>query len=530
MADPILARLIADRAARQPDLDVLTFVDLNDSGSVEERRSYADLWRNGQRVAAALQREAMAPGDTFALVMQNHPEFVDAMVGASIAGAVFVPLDPRTDAHRMAQMFRLAGCRGVVVADYSQQTLHAALALGTAVEWVWVLDTGAGESAAAGCRLRRFADVLADSGPDSALVHDDAAATMQLLFTSGTTGPPKAIVSTHARFAGVAGMGELLGFQASDRPYTGLSLTHANAQFITLGNALHMGMRAVISRRFTRSRLWDVTRRYGCTVFNLLGGMTTALLAEPERPDDARNPVRYVLSAGMPLAAWHTFAARFDVQIFEFYGTAEGGMLLNPPRVGPAGSVGRPPEGIECVVLGKDDVECAPGELGELCFRNAVGAALDVAYFRDPEASAAKTRGGWLRTGDVGHRDADGWLYFNFRLGDGIRRNGEFIDPARVEQLVAGVPGVADVHVYGIALPQCAPGEKELVAAVEPADGFDPGRVFAACERGLPGNWVPGHIQVVATIPKTASEKPLARQLRDAFGTESSTLVARSRT
>ena len=134
---------------------------------------------------------------------------------------------------------------------------------------------------------------------------------MQMLYTSGTTGDPKAILSPYARFGFVASLGEVLGLNASDRPYTGLSLTHANAQLITLGATLFMGLRGVISRKFTKSRLWDITRHYGCTMFNLLGGMTTAIYSEPEKPNDADNPVRYVLSAGMPAAIWDKFQKRF---------------------------------------------------------------------------------------------------------------------------------------------------------------------------------------------------------------------------
>ena len=92
----------------------------------------------------------------------------------------------------------------------------------------------------------------------------------------------------------------MLGYQADDRPYTGLSLTHGNAQAVTLGPSLHMGLRAVFSRRFTKSRLWDICRRYGCTTFSMLGGMATAIYSEPPRANDADNPVRMVIDAGMP--------------------------------------------------------------------------------------------------------------------------------------------------------------------------------------------------------------------------------------
>ena len=103
----------------------------------------------------------------------------------------------------------------------------------------------------------------------------------------------------------------------------------------------------MFSRKFTKSRLWDITREYGCTFFNLLGGMSTAIYSEPVKPNDADNPVRFVLSAGMPAAIWENFEQRFDVKILEAYGAIEGGMAFKPIGVGPIGSFGKPPANLE---------------------------------------------------------------------------------------------------------------------------------------------------------------------------------------
>jgi crotonobetaine/carnitine-CoA ligase len=342
---------------------------------------------------------------------------------------------------------------------------------------------------------------------------------MQMLYTSGTTGNPKAIMAPHARFGSIADLGPVIGLTPKDRPYTGLSLTHANAQLITLGNILKMGLRGVVSLKFTKSRLWDICRHYGCTVFNLLGGMTTAIYADPPKDNDADNPVRYVLSAGMPLAIWDDFQQRFNVEIYEFYGCAEGGLTLNPPgQGGPAGAIGKAPPTMECSVRDEDDREVAPGEAGELCFRNADGACPPVEYFRNPQASAEKTRGGWFRSGDIGHKDGDGWIFFDYRAGGGIRRNGDFVNPAFVEKVIAEAPGVTDVFVYGVHLPSNAPGEKEVVAAIvtEHAN-LDSEGIFDLCSEKLESNFVPGYLQIVDEIPKTASEKPMERFLLEAF-------------
>lgn len=362
-----------------------------------------------------------------------------------------------------------------------------------------------------------MADILDAKGDDIPVRAIDPADGMQMLYTSGTTGDPKAIMAPHARFGGIASLGPTIGLQADDRPYTGLSLTHANAQLITLGNVLKMGLRGVISVKFTKSRLWDITRAYGCTMFNLLGGMTTAIYSEPPKDNDKDNPVRYVLSAGMPAAIWDDFRERFDVGIYEFYGCAEGGLTLNAPGLGPVGSIGKAPPTMICEILNDSDEECGPGEPGELCFRNADNSLVEVEYYKNEKASADKGRGGWFRSGDVGHTDAEGWIYFDYRAGGGIRRNGDFVNSAFVEKAIAEVPGVADVFVYGVHMGHNTPGEKEVVAAVVAEAGFDPQLILTTCREKLESNFVPGFLQIVNEIPKTASEKPQERFLLEAF-------------
>ncbi|MFZ1834270.1 MAG: AMP-binding protein, partial [Pseudomonadales bacterium] len=382
------------------------------------------------------------------------------------------------------------------------------------LSWVWVLHTGAvAELPQAEIPLRWLDGLPQRAAEDLQVAVSDPEQTMQMLFTSGTTGDPKAILASYNRFNSVASIGPLIGWTAADRPYTGLSLTHANAQLITLGNILKMGLRGVISLRFTKSRLWDICRHYGCTTFNLLGGMTTAVYSEAPRPDDDDNPVRFVLSAGMPAAIWENFARRFNVEIFEFYGAAEGGMIFNPPGSGPVGSIGKPPPILEARIVDNEGRECAPGVQGEIVFRNADGSCPPVEYFRNADASARKTGGGWLHMGDVGHRDADGWFYFDYRRGGGIRHNGDFVNTAFVEKAVAEFPAVDDVFVYGIDAASGVPGEKDVVAVVvaRPAQHIDVAALYAHCRIALESNFVPSYIQVMDEIPKTASEKPQER-------------------
>jgi crotonobetaine/carnitine-CoA ligase len=511
----ILANIIRTKAEESPDLDVLTFVTIDRNGEFEDEiRTYRDLWENGQRLAEGLGDAAMAEGESFGLITANHPEFVESMIGASIENVIFVPIDPRTKGAKLTYMLSHADCKGAIIADYALDNLVEVLGELPELEWVWVLDSGEGTSLPEDDRFTWIGDILAKPVPDRPVKAIDPEAPMQMLYTSGTTGDPKAILAQHARFGGMAMMGEaVFGFSKDDRPYTGLSLTHANAQLITLGACIGMGLRGVISRKFTKSRLWDITRRHGCTCFNLLGGMTTAIYSEPRKDNDADNPVNRVLSAGMPGAIWEDFANRFDLKVHEFYGTAEGGMTMNPPGVGPIGSCGKPPPNLIGAILDENDNECPPGVSGQICFRNAGDEEMSVSYFKNEEASKKKTDKGWFRSGDIGHMDEDGWFYFEYRAGGGIRRNGDFINPGFVEGAIAANDMVDDIFIWGIHTESNTPGEQEVVAAIVPTDknSFDPQAVFSFCREKLESNYVPTFIQVMDEIPKTASEKPQMR-------------------
>jgi crotonobetaine/carnitine-CoA ligase len=515
----ILADLIAAHAESRPDLDVLTFEGAGVRD--DEIRTYSQLLENGNRIAAGLIARGMQPGDRFGLLMRNHPEFVETMIATSITGCVFVPIDPRTRGDKLSYTLRNSNCKGVVCADYALAQVDTVRDQTPDLSWVLVLESGEDAGAMA------TADA-ADAEPLGALLDARAAAIdvrtetpeqpFEIVYTSGTTGDPKGVLIGVGRYVQAAGMAMLVQWDADERPYTGLSLTHGNAQMLTLAPALVLQKRAVLSRKFTKSRLWDICRHYGCTLFNLLGGMTTAIYSEPEKPNDADNPVRRVFSAGMPAAIWERFEKRFNVKVIEGYGAVEGGFAINLGD-GPIGSFGKPPAGMEMKIVDEEGKECLPGVPGELISRPADGTRPTVEYFGNKEASEKKTWGGWLRSGDVCHRDEEGWFYFDYRKGGGIRHNGDFVNPGFVETLVAEHPQVTDVFVYGVPAASGAPGEKDLVVAIVPLEGqdLDIGSVFAACREGLEPNFVPTYLQVVDEIPKTASEKPQERFLIERF-------------
>lgn len=515
----VLADLIAARAETRPDLDVITF-EGGETGH-EEIRTYAGLWANANRLAASLLARGMTYGDRFAILIRNHPEFVELMIAASLTGLVFVPIDPRTKGGKLVYTLNNSGCRGIVCADYSLAQVDEIRSQVPTLEWVWVLHSEEEAGSPGACDIPGTTDLSELLERPQVWVNmqlRDPNDPLQILYTSGTTGDPKGVVFGNARYGGATFLSSTLGIGADERPYTGLSLTHGNAQLMTLASALRLGQRAVLSRKFTKSRLWDITRKYGCTFFNLLGGMSTAIYSEPVKSNDADNPVRFVLSAGMPAAIWENFEQRFNVKILEAYGAIEGGMAFKPIGVGPIGSFGKPPPNLEIRIVDELGHECAPGVQGELISRAATGEAAVVTYFKNKDASLQKTAGGWLRSGDICHRDSEGWLYFDYRKGGGIRHNGDFINPGFVEAVLAENPDVTDVYVYGVPSANGSPGERDVVAAivVERAK-FDAASVFAYCRRKLEPNFVPGYLQVLDEIPKTASEKPQDRFLIEAL-------------
>lgn len=516
-----LADLVGHHAHARPHATALTF----DAGPAlpEQHRSFLQLHENGLALARALRGLGVRRGDAVALVMANHPEFVEAMVAAARIGAVLVPIDARAQGDRLATLIDRTHCVGAIAADYAAPAVAEVRARCPSLRWIAQLASGEllPDSPPLPAGAHDYAGMLA-APEDSTPPAEDAASVasespMQILFTSGTTGEPKGIMITHRRFLDTAALAaSAFGYTDDDRLYSGLSLTHANAQLVTLGAALRLGITCVMSRRFTKSRLWEIVRRHRCTTFTLLGGMTTAVYCEPPSPADRLHAVRFVVAAGMPQAIWRDFEQRFGVQVLEFYGTAEGGLTVNPCGQGPIGSIGRPHPAFSIRIVAEDGSDAPAGAPGELAFRPASGVPCEIDYFEDPAASQRKGQGGWLWTGDIVRADAHGWLYFEHRRGHGIRRNGEFIDPAQIEKAIADTGLVRDAFVFGTAAASGAPGERDVVAVVVPdhAD-FDPARLHAQLRESLSKNTVPGRLMIVEAIPKTASEKPLARVLEE---------------
>lgn len=503
------------KAEERPDFKVLTF----ENGSfADEVLTYEDIVLNGRKLAKKLQDSGFGKGDILALLMRNHPEFVYALYAANTLGTVLLPIDPRIKGERLEFVFKDSKTKGVI---FSTEFKDNALPVLKDMPDIKIIGVVSKEGMPKVEDLPDLEDIL--KGPNVPEVTnrcDDLNAVMEIIYTSGTTGNPKGVIMKNSRLApfGMLAKG-VFQYNETDILYTGLSLTHGNAQAVTLIPALYLGIPAVISSRFTKSRIWDICRKHGCTTFSLLGGMMMGIYSESEKANDADNPVRLVLSAGTPRVIWQTFEERFGALIHEWYGAIEGGFAHNPPGIGPLGSFGKALDGVgEMKAVREDDSDCDAFEKGEIVCR-AIGQKTEVKYLGKEKASEKKTRGGWLRTGDIGHQDENGWFFFDYRKGGGLRRSGDFIQPENVEAVFARHADIIDVCVYGVPAASGAPGESDLVSAIVLASGstLDIGNLHSHCRESLDGNSIPSYLQVVDAIPKTASEKNLDRFLKNDF-------------
>ncbi|MFZ5572701.1 MAG: AMP-binding protein [Thermodesulfobacteriota bacterium] len=513
----ICSHLVEMKAEEQPDKEVLVFEN-GDLG--EDILTYKDLYEKSNRIARLFLEKGIGKGDTYGVFMRNHPEFIYAMLAGPVIGAIMIPIDPRSRGDRLRFLLHNSGAKAVLVSGELLQPLSEVLGQLPNLKLVSVAYRP---------------DQSVPVSPDHSVLNEtlekdswqtvpqqimDVRHPMEIIYTSGTTGDPKGVMIRNNRF-GLYNIATRLvwKYSAGDVLYTGLSLTHGNAQAVTLFPSISTGTKAVLSARFTKTRIWDICRKYGCTSFSLLGGMMAGIYNEPRKADDADNPVQTVISAGTPAAIWEDFEKRFDVKILEWYAAVEGGFAYKPPGKGPIGSFGKPLPGMmEFRVVDENDNQVPDGETGELIVRMMRGET-KVDYHGLPEASEEKTRGGWLRTGDLVKKDADGWYFFQCRKGSELRRAGDFIQPDHIEKVIGDHPDVSEVCVYGVPAASGAPGESDLVAAVAPFEGksIDPAAIFGKCKKDLEPNFIPSYLQVVDEIPKTISEKALDRVLRQAF-------------
>jgi fatty-acyl-CoA synthase len=301
-----------------------------------------------------------------------------------------------------------------------------------------------------------------------------------------------------------------------------MPLFHSNAVIAGWSPSLAVGATMALKRRFSASSFIDDCRAVGATFANYVGTPLSYVLAQPERPDDANNPlVRVFGNEGAP-ADLERFASRFGCQVLDGFGSTEGGISITKTDDTPPGSLGRSSAGDVRILDSETGEEKAAAEFdpqGRLAnAEQAVGELVNMdgpfafeGYWNAPDDTAHRNRDGRYWSGDLGYRDADGFLYFAGRSLDRLRVGGENFPAAPVARLLTRHPAVVEAVVY--AVPDATAGD-QLMAAVVPGDEFDPTGFaqWVAAQPDASRTWVPRYLRV-GEVPKTATGKVLVRQL-----------------
>ncbi|HEY5097604.1 MAG TPA: AMP-binding protein [Acidimicrobiales bacterium] len=452
------------------------------------------------------------------VLLGNVPEYIFWLGAAAMSGAVVVGINPTRRGDALAGDVRRTDCR-MLVTDAEGAALLDGLDVGGASERILRID------------LPEYgAQVAAHHGTDPVVVVASAAPRPEdlylLLFTSGTTGAPKAVRCTQGRLASIAvRSAQAYGFERSDVAYCTMPLFHGNALMVLWGPALVVGATVALAPRFSASGFGADIRRYGATTFTYVGKALAYILATPPRPDDATTTLRRGFGTEASVADHAAFERRFGCVLTEGYGSSEGGVAISRGPDTPVGSLGRPFEDV-AVIHPDTLLECPPAEfdaagrltnggaaIGEIVNRSGPGGF--EGYYADEEATGARIRHGWYWTGDLAYRDGDGFFYFAGRRGDWMRVDSENLTAGPIERVLVRYDRAAAVAVYSVPDPRSG---DQVMAAIEllPGLGFDPGE-FAAFLSGQPDlgtKWAPSFLRVTRALPQTASGKVTKDPLR----------------
>jgi len=454
------------------------------------------------RVADGLRAVGVGPGDRVAVMLPNHPDHIYTVLALAKLGATHVPVNVHTKATGLQYLLEHSEARTVVADARYQGELAAAVPRSSVTETVvWrgalpVAHDGRAHSLDELAAHGVEAPPKVGPGPDH---------VVSIMYTSGTTGPPKGVMLSDTMYRAAGRTAALVAdVRAGDVLFLWEPFYHiAGIQAIAL--CLQRGVSCALVERFSAGSFWHQVRRHGATQIHYLGVVLGRLMMQPEHPEDAANPARIAWGAAAPAELWPRFERRFGVRIHECYGLTEGASFTTVNLEGRVGSIGKPVDHFEVEIVDEADRPVPPGQVGEIVQREREPGLLMKGYFKNPEATRAALRDGWLHTGDLGYRDAEGFFYFAGRTRDRIRCRGENVSAWEIERVVSACPGVDECAVIGV---PSALGEDDIKLFVRPGDRpLAPADLIRWCEPRLAYFQVPRYIAFVDEFPKTPSER-----------------------
>jgi steroid-22-oyl-CoA synthetase len=479
--------------------------------------SWDEVVRAGvERAALALARRRPGPFH-IGVLLENVPEYLFWLGGAALAGATIVGINPTRRGAELARDVVHTDCQLVVTDQIGLEVIEP-LGLDLGRDQILVIDDPSYQAELASCRDAPMPE--ARPSPDSLLL---------LVFTSGSTGAPKAVRCTTGRLGAIGTRAApLYGFRREDVCYCSMPLFHGNALMALWAPALFTGATVAIRRKFSASGFLPDVRRFGATFFNYVGKSLAYILATPELPDDADNPLERGFGTEASERDIETFQRRFGCRIVEGYGMSEGGAnIVRVPDM-PKGALGRPQNDATFILDPKSGDECPRARfdghgrllngdraIGEIV--NKSGAAGFEGYYRNDEANAERTRSGWYWTGDLGYRDEGGFFYFAGRGTDWLRVDSENFAAAPIERILFRLPEVVMAAVYAVPDPQAG---DQVMAALElrPGAVFDPDgfAAFLGAQDDLGTKWAPRFVRITGAMPLTGSNKLIKKPLQEA--------------
>ena len=481
---PDLVTAVRRAAARWPDRPAWTF----DPG---DRLSFADVARRSAAIAGGLAGRGVGPGDRVGVMLGNTAAFPLVWFALARLGAAMVPLSPQYRSADLDHLLRTARCRAVVSRAAVWEPLLGLAADVPGLAALWDVDElGTGPSHDDGRTPRRTV-------------------SLNVQFTSGTTGQPKGCVLSHDYWI-TLGRSLVTGFpQLNERDVmlTAQPFHYVDPQWNVIA-ALLAGAHLVVLDGFHPTTFWERVRAHQVTYFYCLAAMPTLLLTAPPSPQDTAHRVRVVQCSAIPVTRHAELEHRWGVRWHEAFGMTETGADL---RVGEAdhdvlvgtGCVGAPAAHREVRIADPTGTALPVGRTGELQLR---GPGMMDGYFADPAATAASFHGGWFRTGDLAHRDEAGRVYLDGRIKDMIRRSGENIAAREVEEVLATHPDIRLAAV--VAVPDELRGEEvKAVVVTDPARVPSPAELASYCAQRLAGFKVPRFWEYRESLPLTASHR-----------------------